>query len=133
METRISGLSDGPRLGGAQTRLETDARSGSVPPVGAVPQAKTEHLEEASFAAAIAKPVEETKADLQAAVVEMNEFVQAVNRDIDFNLDDESGKVVVNVLDRETGSIIRQIPSEEALRLAESLSDARSLLFKTEA
>jgi flagellar protein FlaG len=29
--------------------------------------------------------------------------------------------------------VIRQIPSEDALRLAESLEEARSLLFKAEA
>jgi flagellar protein FlaG len=133
METRISGLSDAPRVGGVQAKLDTDTRSSGVLPVGIAPQAKAQYVDETDLAVAITKPVENAEVDLQAAVVEMNDFVQAVNRDIDFNLDDESGEVVVNIMDRETGNIIRQIPSEEALRLAESLSEARSLLFKTEA
>ena len=49
--------------------------------------------------------------------------------DINFSLDDSSGRVVVKVTDTKSGDVIRQIPSEEALKLAESLSEARSLLF----
>jgi flagellar protein FlaG len=40
---------------------------------------------------------------------------------------------VVKVTDAGSGDVIRQIPSEEALQLAENLSEVRSLLFKAEA
>tara|TARA_R110000764_G_scaffold112134_5_gene198957 strand:+ start:3597 stop:4001 length:405 start_codon:yes stop_codon:yes gene_type:complete len=70
---------------------------------------------------------------LQAAVSDIQNFVQSVRRDINFNLDDESGRVVVNVTEATSGDVIRQIPSEEALRLAENLSEIRSVLFEAEA
>ena len=54
-------------------------------------------------------------------------------RDRSFSLDDSTGRVVVKVTDSTSGEVIRQIPSEEALRLAERLDEARSLLFKAEA
>lgn len=73
-----------------------------------------------------------SREELEAAVSEMNEFIRTADRDISFNLDDDSGRVVVNVTDRETGKMIRQIPSEEALKLAADLSEARSLLSKIE-
>ena len=70
---------------------------------------------------------------LEEAVVALQEFAQAVRRGINFSVDDGSGQVVVKVTDATSGDVIRQIPSEEALQLAENLSDARSLLFKAEA
>lgn len=70
---------------------------------------------------------------LEKAVADMQDFVQSVRRDINFQLDDGSGRVVVRVTEATTGDVIRQIPSEEALRLAESLSEIRSLLFEAEA
>ena len=73
-----------------------------------------------------------SREQLETAVSEMNEFIRTADREISFNLDDDSGRVVVNVTDRETGKMIRQIPSDEALKLAESLSEARSLLTKVE-
>ncbi|TRO07467.1 flagellar protein FlaG [Ectopseudomonas mendocina] len=66
---------------------------------------------------------------IQEAVSSIQEFVQSVRRDINFSLDDSSGRVVVKVTDAQSGDVIRQMPSEEALKLAESLSEARSLLF----
>lgn len=77
------------------------------------------------------KPV--ARAELEKAVDNIQEFVQSVRRDINFSLDDGNGRVVVKVTDANSGDVIRQIPSEEALKLAENLSEVRSLLFQAEA
>ncbi len=68
-----------------------------------------------------------------AAVEEMQNFVQATHHDIQFKLDDDNGRMLITVTERGTGDVIRQIPSEEAVRLAENLSEIRSLLFSAEA
>jgi flagellar protein FlaG len=70
-----------------------------------------------------------SRADIETAVGNIQEFVQSVRRNINFSLDESSDRVVVKVTDSVSGEVIRQIPSEEALKLAESLSEARSLLF----
>lgn len=67
-----------------------------------------------------------------AAVEEMQNFVQATHHDIQFKLDDDSGRLLITVTERDTGEVIRHIPSEEAVRLAENLSEIRSLLFSAE-
>ncbi|EJM41967.1 flagellar protein FlaG [Pseudomonas sp. GM33] len=78
----------------------------------------------------IAKAAAEPKRDeLEKAVTDIQEFVQAAQRNLDFSIDDSTGRVVVKVIATETGLVIRQIPSEAALKLAQSLSDASSLLF----
>jgi len=74
-----------------------------------------------------------TAESLEEAVSSIKDFVQTIRRDLNFDLDDSSGKMVVKVTDRASGEVVRQIPTEEALRLAENLEEARSLLFKAQA
>ncbi|WXL27297.1 flagellar protein FlaG [Ectopseudomonas mendocina] len=74
-----------------------------------------------------------SREDLEAAVATISDFVQSVSRSLNFSLEEGSGRVVVKVTDSGSGDVIRQIPSEEALQLAENLSEVRSLLFKAEA
>ncbi|WP_225789313.1 flagellar protein FlaG [Pseudomonas sp. Marseille-P8916] len=66
---------------------------------------------------------------VKSAVSEIEKFLSSSRRNLEFSMDEESGKIVVKVIASETGELIRQIPSEEALRIASSLSDVSSLLF----
>ena len=66
---------------------------------------------------------------LKAAVDQIEKFVQSVRRNLEFSIDEASGKVVVKVIASETGEVVRQLPSAEALKIADSLQNAHSLLF----
>jgi len=66
---------------------------------------------------------------LEEAVTDIREFVQAAQRKLDFSIDDSTGRVVVKVIATDSGDLIRQIPSETALKLAQSLTAASSVLF----
>ena len=68
---------------------------------------------------------ESTKEDLQKAVSEINDYVQNIQRSLQFTVDEESGKDVVTVLDTETEEIIRQYPSEEVLEFARQLAQQK--------
>ncbi len=83
--------------------------------------------------AAAPEQAEASRDQVESAVSTIQEFVQSVRRNINFSVEDTSGRVVVKVTDSNSGDVIRQIPSEEALQLAESLEEVRSLLFKAEA
>ena len=48
--------------------------------------------------------------------------VHSLNRKVDYHIE-ENNEVVVKIRDGETGEIIRQIPEEEFLRLANRISD----------
>lgn len=74
-----------------------------------------------------------SREEVEVAVATIQDFVQSVRRSLNFSLEEGSGRVVVKVTDAGSGDVIRQIPSEEALQLAENLSEVRSLLFKAEA
>lgn len=86
--------------------------------------------------AATAKPLEDqtlARESLDSAVASISSFVQGVQRSLDFSVDDTSGEVIVKVTDRDSGEVIRQLPSEEALRLSEQLESLRSLMFEARA
>lgn len=68
--------------------------------------------------------------DVGEVVDRLRSQVQNLQRDLSFSVDDSSGEVVVRVVDGESGKVVRQIPSEELLRLAERLDEMRSLLFE---
>jgi flagellar protein FlaG len=66
---------------------------------------------------------EENQASLENAVQEVESFLQTQNRNLAFSIDDETKRSVVTVKDSESGDVIRQIPSEEVLALAERIQD----------
>lgn len=59
---------------------------------------------------------------VREAVAQMNDYIQATQRDLRFSIDRESGETVVKVLDRQTEEVIRQIPDELFLKLARNLN-----------
>lgn len=77
--------------------------------------------------------VEVDRERVQDAVSRINEYVQQTERTLDFQLDEDSGKTVIRVYDRQSDELIRQIPSELALELAQKLNDEEpSLLFSAQ-
>ncbi len=59
-----------------------------------------------------------TDAGVSQAVAELNNYIQNGQRDLVFNVDEDTGSVVVKVVDRHSGELIRQIPNEVVLDLA---------------
>ena len=76
----------------------------------------------------------EMQEHVEAAVAQMNEYIQSTQRDLHFSYDKASGETVVKVLDRTTQEVIRQIPDETFLKLAHSKdSDGNFQLFSAQA
>jgi flagellar protein FlaG len=66
---------------------------------------------------------------LKDAVAQIEKFVASTKRNLQFSIDEGSGRVVVKVIATATGEVVRQIPTAEALKIADNLSKAGSLLF----
>ncbi|MCF7203438.1 flagellar protein FlaG [Pseudomonas oligotrophica] len=73
------------------------------------------------------------KVEVGEAVERIRSQVQSLQRDLNFSVDDSTGELVVRVVDGDSGKVVRQIPSEDILRLAERLDEMRSLLFEAKA
>jgi flagellar protein FlaG len=89
-------------------------------------------VEAAKNHSASVKDLQAVQEKVQAAVAQMNEFIQSTQRDLHFSYDAESGNTIVKVIDRSTQEVIRQIPDQIFLKLAETLDPQTPLsLFNT--
>ncbi|WP_417660119.1 flagellar protein FlaG [Pseudidiomarina sp.] len=119
--------------------METVNLTSSLQPSGTRPDVPVRSLEQSDKASQVlgGEKAKDSQASLaesaNSAVEKFKTLVQDLQRNLDFSVDDSSGQVVVKVMDGESGKLIRQIPSEDLLRLSERLEDMRSLLFKAEA
>lgn len=73
---------------------------------------------------------EELKYSVQEAVKQLEAFVSLTSADINFSIDEASGIQVVKILDRQSKEVIRQFPSEEAIRIAQALDQLQGVFVK---
>ena len=111
----------------------------------AASSAPTKHREVSGQALPESKPPEKVEEDLKQstavsqedmakAVSTMNDYVQNIERDLIFSVDEESGRSVVTVVDRETDEVVRQFPDEVFIDLARNLKkDEPVHLFSAQA
>ena len=62
--------------------------------------------------------------ELDDTISQLNDSLQNVQRNLEFSIDKDAGRIVINVKDKETDEVVRQIPSEEVLELARNLHAA---------
>jgi flagellar protein FlaG len=72
---------------------------------------------------------EEKQRQIESAVTSMAEYVQSIKRDLQFSVDEDTGRTVVKVLDSHTGDLIRQIPDQTFLELARKLKESGDVQF----
>lgn len=115
----------------AAIRPESTARpepiKNSEPIQGSKQAAVREKVETAPQpeAAAPVKSQAEIEKSIQDTVTELNQASQKYSRNLEFSVDDSSGKTIITVTDRETEKVVRQIPSEEVLAIAERVESIR--------
>jgi len=62
-------------------------------------------------------------AQLEKVAQELQEFVGELNRGLEFSVDKDSGRDVIKVIDKSSGDLVKQFPSEEVLTLVAKLSE----------
>lgn len=67
---------------------------------------------------------EETK-HVEAAIEAFNEVAEPLGVALQFTRDEDSGKIVIKMIDENTGDTLRQFPNETVLRLAASMGKMR--------
>lgn len=111
----------------AQSTLVTRAGASSKGAVIAQPNEGGKSLPNTNESGNVStsKAVEDTPAEsekqLDNAVASVNSYVQSIQRDLQFSVDEESEKTVIKVLDGGSGELIRQIPEDIFLELARNL------------
>jgi len=64
-----------------------------------------------------------TAKQLEKVAQQLQDFVGDLNRNIEFSVDKDSGRDVIKVIDKDSGDLLKQYPSEEVLTLVSKLSD----------
>jgi len=60
---------------------------------------------------------------LEKVAQELQDFVGEMNRGLEFLVDKDSGRDVIKVIDKNSGDLVKQFPSEEVLTLVAKLSE----------
>ena len=115
------------------------AKQGSNQTTGVVPEA-TPVVSDAQVVSKVAsteiKPssVSQTaqplKVTIEQAANDLQNYVRSSGRNLNISVDQNSGYQVVRVVNADTGELIRQMPSPEFLKLAESLPYTNTGLIK---
>ncbi len=64
---------------------------------------------------------EVTEDDVEKALEVVSSFINSTQKQVDFSRDNDAGKLVITVTDRETQEVINQFPSEKIISMAEKI------------
>lgn len=81
----------------------------------------------------VAETAQATKVVIDKAAQQIQSFVQSMGRDLKFSVDGATGYHVVTVTNPQTGEVVRQMPSPELLKIAQSLPQYSSGLVNQKA
>jgi flagellar protein FlaG len=70
---------------------------------------------------------------LEKAIHAIDEAVKEANLSLDFSRDDETGAIVIKLIDQQTGEAVQQIPSVARLHLAAALGKLQGQIFSRKA
>jgi flagellar protein FlaG len=74
-----------------------------------------------------------TLKQLNDALQSINKTMRSLSADVEFSVDGDTGRTIVRVTDRQTGDLLRQMPSKEALEIAKALDKMQGLLIRQKA
>lgn len=72
--------------------------------------------------------LDSVRAELQDSVQTANDRLAVYNQKLDIAIDGATGSIVVKVSDADTGETLRQIPSEDALRIMRNIDSLTGIL-----
>ena len=74
-----------------------------------------------------------SREQIDRAMGEVKKALAPVARNLQFSIDDETGRSIVKVVDASTNEVIRQFPSEELLAITRSIDRLSGLFVKQKA
>ena len=72
---------------------------------------------------------EDKNIDIPKLTDHLNKVAEHENLDISFGYNDKIDRVIINFMDKNTGEIIRKLPSEDAVKFAEGMEEMLGKLF----
>lgn len=115
-------------------QVEQEARvKAQMRPVEKSAEAARTALDENRLRRAQEKAKSLSRSEVQAAVEEVQVRMDQMGTNLQFAMDKVAEDIVVKVTDKESGELIRQIPSEDVVKLRKKLEELTGLLFDEKA
>jgi flagellar protein FlaG len=109
---------------GNSTQSAVPRTDGAVTPVAQKAAAQVQTVDAVQQAATVP-----SLAQVQKAIEDINKSEHIQTQGIEFSIDPDDERTIVRVVDKNTKTVLRQIPSEEALDIAKALD---KILEKTQ-
>jgi flagellar protein FlaG len=74
-----------------------------------------------------------TVQEVEQTVESLNNAMTLLERGINFEIDRDHERTIIKVVDRENDTVIKQIPSEDLLKLIDHMQEMQALLFEERA
>ena len=102
--------------------------------IGAVPQTPTPQIQMPQTAAPVELPqvavnavtAQPTAAQVKSAVDDINNAMKQNNSNVEFSIDPGTKQDVIKVMDTQTGLLISQFPSREALAVSQMIAQSQN-------
>ena len=104
----------------------TSAQTSPTPDAIAVAGHATPPRDQAPAAAPTAQRVE-------AAIGEANKSMRAIDATVQFEVDPETKMTVIKVVDTVSNTVLRQVPAQEMLEIAQALGRMQGVLIRQQA
>ena len=117
--------------------------SAVIPELNSAPKVKTSGVSDAEAVAKVIATVikpsnidatsQPTRDVVAKAAAELQNFVQSMGRNLSFSVDETTGYHVVRVVNPNTGELVRQLPSEELLKISRDFQRLNNALVSQKA
>ena len=117
--------------------------SAVIPELNSAPKVKTSGVSDAEAVAKVIATVikpsnidatsQPTRDVVAKAAAELQNFVQSMGRNLSFSVDETTGYHVVRVVNPNTGELVRQLPSEELLKISRDFQRLNNVLVSQKA
>ena len=84
-------------------------------------------------ASGVNEAAQPTREVVAKAAAQLQEFVSSMGRNLNFSIDEATGYNVVRVVNPDTGELIRQLPSEELLKISRDFQRLNNVLVSQRA
>src|SRR5688572_9637170 len=118
------------RIGDAQTDIDVRAAVATTSRKAAVPAVDAAAVHAPRLPRA-APPV--TIPKIESVTRQIDSFLRSIHKSLQFRVDQATRQMIVTIRDDETGEVIRQVPGEDALRIAQRIEDSLSALLDEKA
>ena len=84
-------------------------------------------------ASGVNEAAQPTREVVAKAAEKLQEFVSSMGRNLNFSIDETTGYNIVRVVNPDTGELIRQLPSEELLKISRDFQRLNNVLVSQKA